>query len=160
MRREAVSIVSGTIEVDVPVAEAYDRWIRFEDFRRFMEGVERVTRIDEGSLEWTARVDGRPLTWVARITELRPDHRVAWVSRGGGHLDATVELVPVHERRTQISLTMRFAAPDPVEIVGDQLSVVENRVQGDLARFKRLVEARGRETGPDRGPSGRSSEVT
>ena len=30
-----------SIDVDVPVRVAYDQWTQFEDFPRFMEGVER-----------------------------------------------------------------------------------------------------------------------
>ena len=34
--------VESEIEVDVPVRVAYDQWTQFEEFPRFMEGVEAV----------------------------------------------------------------------------------------------------------------------
>jgi uncharacterized membrane protein len=32
-----------SIEVDAPVSATYNQWTQFEDFPRFMEGVESVT---------------------------------------------------------------------------------------------------------------------
>jgi len=37
-----VANVQKTIEVPVPVREAYNQWTQFESFPRFMEGVEEV----------------------------------------------------------------------------------------------------------------------
>jgi len=38
-----------------------------------------------------------------------------------------------------------------VENVGDALGVVSRRVEGDLQRFKKFIDERGRETGAWRG---------
>jgi uncharacterized membrane protein len=146
-----VSIVSGTIEVEASLPDVYRRWTRFEDFPTFMEGVESVRQLTENTLEWTTETEGRRRTWTAWITERVPDRRIAWASERGEHIFGTVEVVAIRDGLTQVSLTMRFADEDSVEIVSDQLSVVENRVNADLARFKRLVEARGLETGASRG---------
>jgi uncharacterized membrane protein len=37
-----MSRVEQTIDVDVPVRVAYDQWTQFEEFPRFMDGIERV----------------------------------------------------------------------------------------------------------------------
>ena len=39
--------VERSIEVEVPVQMAYDQWSRFEEFPRFMSGVEEVRRVDD-----------------------------------------------------------------------------------------------------------------
>ena len=39
--------ISHTVEVDVPVTAAYDQWTQFEEFPRFMEGVQQVQQTDD-----------------------------------------------------------------------------------------------------------------
>ena len=40
-----------SIDVDVPVRTAYNQWTQFDDFPRFMEGVERIVQKDDKTLE-------------------------------------------------------------------------------------------------------------
>jgi uncharacterized membrane protein len=39
--------IEETIEVAVPIATAYNQWTQFEDFPKFMEGVEEVRQLDD-----------------------------------------------------------------------------------------------------------------
>ncbi|HUP54790.1 MAG TPA: SRPBCC family protein, partial [Methylomirabilota bacterium] len=41
-----------SVDVDVPVRAAYDQWTQFEEFPRFMEGVESVVQRDDKTLDW------------------------------------------------------------------------------------------------------------
>jgi hypothetical protein len=50
-----------------------------------------------------------------------------------------------------ITLMFEYEPEGLVEAVGDKLNVIERQVEGDLERFKRLVESRGYETGGWRG---------
>ena len=61
-----MSVISQTIEVDVPVNVAYNQWTQFEDFPEFMEGVEAVRQVTDESLEWTAEIAGQVRTWGTR----------------------------------------------------------------------------------------------
>jgi hypothetical protein len=45
------------------------------------------------------------------------------------------------------------------EKIGDALGAPDRRVQGDLERFKEMIEARGRETGAWRGEVKRPDEA-
>jgi uncharacterized membrane protein len=146
-----MSIITETVEVGVPVRTAYNQWTQFEEFPRFMEGVERVRQVTDETLEWTADVFGQRRSWGARITEQKPDERVAWVSTEGERLDGTVEFQPVGTDRTRVDLTMRFEPTDTAEKAADALKIVETRVKGDLERFKEFIETRGAETGAWRG---------
>src|SRR5882724_10138402 len=83
--------IEKTIEIDAPVNKVYNQWTQFEEFPRFMEGVEQVTQLDDTRLHWVATVAGRRKEWDARITEQVPDMRIAWTSesgaqRGCGHV--------------------------------------------------------------------------
>jgi uncharacterized membrane protein len=65
--------ITKSIDVDVPVNTAYNQWTQFEEFPRFMEGVEEVTQLDDTRLHWVANVGGQRKEWYARITEQIPD---------------------------------------------------------------------------------------
>jgi uncharacterized membrane protein len=140
------------IEVDVPVRTAYDQWTQFEEFPRFMEGVEEVRQRDDAYTEWRAEVGGESRRWVARITEQEPDRLIAWTStEGDAKIGGTVAFEPMGEGRTAVMLRVDFEPDDATERIGDALGIVERRVRGDLERFKAFIEGRGEATGAWRG---------
>ena len=53
------STIEQSIEVEVPIATAYNQWTQFEEFPRFMEGVEEVRQLDDKRLHWKATVGGK-----------------------------------------------------------------------------------------------------
>ena len=57
-----------SIDLNVPVHMAYQQWTRFEEFPRFMEGVEEVRRLDAKRLHWVANIGGTRKEWDAQIT--------------------------------------------------------------------------------------------
>ena len=61
--------IEQSVEVEVPIRQAYDQWTQFEEFPRFMEGVERVEQRDDRHLHWVASFGGRTHEWDAEITE-------------------------------------------------------------------------------------------
>ena len=75
--------IEKSVDVKVPVRTAYNQWTQFEEFPRFMEGIEQVRQLDDTHLHWVATVGGKRKEWDARITEQIPDERVAWTSEGG-----------------------------------------------------------------------------
>ena len=54
-----------SIEVDAPITATYNQWTQFEDFPRFMEGVESVTQLDDTHVHWVAEVAGKKKEWAA-----------------------------------------------------------------------------------------------
>jgi uncharacterized membrane protein len=151
--------VSESIEVNVPVRTAYNQWTQFEEFPRFMEGVEQVVQVDDTTLEWTAEVFGQDKQWRAQITEQTPDRRVAWRSVSGAENAGTIEFEGAGPDRTRINVTMEVDPEGPLENIGTALGFLERRVKGDLERFKEFIEARGQETGAWRGAV-RAGEAT
>ncbi len=84
-----MAIVGRTIEVDVTISAAYDRWTRFEESMIFMDWVERVAQ-----------------------------RRIAWTSAQDDRLDGAVELAPLRPSRTQVGLTMRIAPSEARDACG------------------------------------------
>jgi uncharacterized membrane protein len=47
-----MAAIEQSIVVEVPVQMAYNQWTQFEDFPRFMDGVESVRQLDDTRLHW------------------------------------------------------------------------------------------------------------
>jgi uncharacterized membrane protein len=146
-----MATIEKSIDVDVPVRAAYNQWTQFEEFPRFMEGVQEVKQLDDKRLLWRASIGGKEKVWEAEITEQIPDNRIAWRSRGGAHNAGVVTFHRLGDDRTRIMLQLEYEPEGVVENVGDAVGVVSARVTGDLERFKEFIESRGRETGAWRG---------
>ena len=129
-----------SINVAVPVRVAYDHWTQFEDFPKFMEGVERVKQLDDKRLLWTASVAGRQKNWEAEIVDQSPDERIAWKSIDGAENAGAVLFEPLGPDETKVILRIDAEPEGPVETIGDALGFLSRRVRGDLERFREHVE--------------------
>jgi uncharacterized membrane protein len=149
-----MSVIEKSIEVDVPVRVAYDQWTQFEEFPRFMEGVEEIRQLDDTTLEWHVSIGGVDRSFRAAIEEQRPDERIAWRATEGQDQGGVVTFDPVAADRTRVNLQMNYEPDSVTEKVGDALNVIDRRVEGDLERFKAFIEDRGQATGTWRGEVG------
>ena len=147
----SVRVIQESIDVDVPVSTAYNQWTQFEEFPRFMEGVEEVRQLDDTRLHWVADVGGKRAEWDAKITEQHPDRQVTWVSEDGKLTRGTVSFTERGPSQTTIDLSMSYRPEGLREQVGSTAGLDRRRVRGDLERFKELIEGRGAETGAWRG---------
>jgi uncharacterized membrane protein len=150
-KEELMSNIEKSIEVNVPVRTAYNQWTQFEEFPRFMEGVEQVRQLDDKRLHWRADIAGKTEEWEAKIIEQTPDRVVAWHSTSGTPNGGTVRFEALGDNRTRVNLQLEYDPQGFVENVGDALGFVSRRVEGDLERFKKFIESRGTETGAWRG---------
>src|SRR3954447_13200691 len=146
-----MSTIEESIEVQVPLHTAYNQWTQFEEFPRFMEGVERIDQLDDTRLHWVAEIGGKKQEWDAVITEQRPDERVAWTSTTGATNAGVVTFHRISDDTTRVMVQMEYEPEGFVESVGDALGVAKRRTKGDLERFKEFIESRGSETGAWRG---------
>lgn len=142
-----MSTIEETIEVGVPVRAAYDQWTQFEEFPRFMEGVEEVRQLDDTHLHWRASVAGDTKEWDAEITEQVPERLIAWRATGGYRNAGVVHFEPMAGDRTKIHLQLDHEPEGAVEKIGDWLGLAGRRAKNDLERFREMIEARGAATG-------------
>ena len=146
---EDMERIERSIDLNVPVRTAYQQWTRFEEFPRFMEGVEAVRRIDAKRLHWVANIGGTRKEWDAQITEDVPDQRIAWRSEAGEFTAGVVTFQPLEANRSRMTVRFEYEPQGVKETLGDWLGLVSRRVEGDLERFKTFVEERGRQpSGP------------
>lgn len=146
-----MSTVEQSIEVDAPISTVYNQWTQFEEFPQFMEGVDEVRQLDDTRLHWVASFGGSQHEWDAQIVEQTPDERVAWGNIDGKDNAGVVTFQRIDDSRTRVTVQLDFVPEGIKEKVGAALGAPERRVQGDLERFKELIESRGVETGGWRG---------
>ena len=142
--------VEKSITVDVPVRTVYDQWTQFEEFPRFMGGVESVKQLDDKRLHWCAEILGKKKEWDAEITRQVPDTEIDWIGLGEADNRGRLVFEPT-DRGTKVTMKLDYDPEGAVEEIGDKLGIVRRRVEGDMERFKEFLEARGRETGGWRG---------
>jgi uncharacterized membrane protein len=143
--------ITESIDVRVPVRTAYNQWTQFEEFPRFMHGVEQVEQIDDTKLHWVAEVAGKREEWDAEVTEQHPDERVAWTAKTGKGNAGVVTFHRLGDDQTRITVQMDWEPEGVLENVGTALGIDDRQVAGDLGRFKELIESRGHESGAWRG---------
>jgi uncharacterized membrane protein len=112
-----------------------------------MDGVTRVTQLDDRTLAWEAEVSGRSKAWTARITDQTPNERIAWMATEGAQNDGAVTFRELSPGRTEVRLVIDADPDGLIEEVGDRLGFLDRRVEGDLERFRDFIEARRSPTG-------------
>jgi uncharacterized membrane protein len=146
-----VTTVEQSIDVDVPVRTAYNQWTQFEEFPRFMSGVEQIEQRTPTLTHWTTKIAGVSREFDAQIDEQRPDERIAWHSISGSQQAGVVTFHRLDEQHTRVMLQLDYEPAGVVEQAGDKLGLVKGRVGGDLRKFKEFIESKGAETGAWRG---------
>jgi len=143
--------ITESIDVAVPVSTVYNQWTQFEEFPRFMGGVQSVQQLDDTHLRWIAEIGGKHEEWEAEITEQHADERVAWKAIGGKGNAGVVTFHRLNDGETRVTVQMDWQPEGVIENIGTALGLDDHQVSKDLDRFKELIESRGRESGAWRG---------
>ena len=135
--------ITESVDVAVPVRTAYNQWTQFEEFPRFMDGVEEIRQTDDTHLHWVAEFGGKREEWDAEVTEQHPDERVAWTARSGKGNAGVVTFHRLDEDSTRVTVQMDWEPEGVLENVGATLGFDDRQVSKDLGRFKEMIEDRG-----------------
>ena len=158
-----MSMVQQAIEVSAPLHTVYEQLATFENYPRFMQGVERVTRVGHDRTHWIIDLDGNRREFDATITERCVDERVAWASTDGPRLAETLTLRPIGETRTQIVAQLEADVTQLLPSDRHGSETLNRRLKSDLNTFKSLCEAGKLGASPRRASnkqlSGRSSTI-
>lgn len=147
-----MSTVKEAVEVQVPLHTAYNQWTQFEEFPKFMEGVEEVRQLDERHNHWTTKIGGVKREFDTEIVDQLADDRITWRSVGGDtEQRGSVRFERLDDTHTRVELTMEVEPSGMAEKGADALGMIDRRVKGDLHRFKDFIEEHGGETGAWRG---------
>jgi ribosome-associated toxin RatA of RatAB toxin-antitoxin module len=143
--------VTKSVIVNVPVSRAYNQWTQFEDFPRFMGGVQKVTQLGDDRLEWVAQIFGVKRQWEAKILEQQPDQKVAWAATSGATNAGAVSFEDLGGDQCRVTLFLEYEPEGLVEKAGDALNIVERQAESDLEKFKTFIESEGYASGAWRG---------
>jgi uncharacterized membrane protein len=151
--------IEQSIDVDVPVSTAYNQWTQFEEFPKFMEGVEDVRQLDDTHLHWVVSHNGKRYEFDTVIAEQHPDERVAWKTLDGKSHAGVVTFHRLDDDHTRMMVQMEWEPEGMLEAIGAALGSDDRRVMADLKRFKELAESRAVATGAWRGEVDRGRVV-
>ena len=139
-----MSKVKEAVDVEVPLRKAYDQWTQFEEFPKFMEGVEEVRQLDDRHNHWTTSIGGVRREFDTEIVDQLPDDRITWRSISGDTRQrGSVRFERLDDTHTRVELTMELEPTGVVEKGASALGMIDRRVKGDLHRFKDYVESGG-----------------
>lgn len=140
------------IDVGVPVSEAYNQWTQFQEFGRFMKGVEGVEQTSEVESNWRVRVFKSRRSWKANIQEQVPDRRIVWTSEGAkGSTKGVVTFHPLADDLTRVLLSIEYFPHGFMEKTGNIWRAGGRRARLDLKLYQRFVMMEGEATGSWRG---------
>jgi uncharacterized membrane protein len=132
--------IQQSVDVAVPIEEAYDQWTRFEDWPEFMHRVDSVQQIDDSTVHISTKVWGITKEFEAEIVEQRPDERIEWHSEEGLMHSGVVTFHRLAPRLTRIEVTLDVKPDSLLEKAGRGMRFTKRAVRGDLHRFKAYVE--------------------
>jgi uncharacterized membrane protein len=143
--------VEESVDVDASVETVYNQWTQFEEFPRFMDGIDEVRQLDDTHLHWVASAGGRRREWDAEISEQRPDERVAWHATSGKRNDGVVTFHRLADERSKVMVQLDYEPEGLRESAGSLIGLDRRRIKRDLEHFSELVEGRGVDSGAWRG---------
>ena len=146
-----MATVQESIEVNVPLSQAYNQWTQFEDFPQFMSGVDSVRQIDDTTVHFQTSIAGVKREYDARIALQEPDRLVTWESLDEPRNAGTVRFEPLGADQTKVTVELTWEPDSAAEKIGAAVGLDSRQVASDLKRFKKFIEERDVETGAWRG---------
>ncbi|WP_400160463.1 SRPBCC family protein [Arthrobacter sp. BPSS-3] len=142
-----MATVQESIDVNVPVKQAYNQWTQFEDFPQFMTGVDSVRQLDDTTVHFETSIRGVQRAYDARITAQEPDRLVAWESIDAPRNAGTVRFTELTPGSVRVDVELSWEPEGAVEKLGAAAGLDSRQVAADLERFKKFIEDRDFETG-------------
>jgi uncharacterized membrane protein len=126
-------------DVAVPVETAYDAWLKFDAYPKFLHRVLSVEQKD-GKVSWTEKIWFSTRQWEGEITDRRKNELIAWKSKKGTKHKGVVTFHKLADNLTRVMVDMEFEPTGMIEKMASGMRFVKRAVQSDLARFKAYVE--------------------
>lgn len=142
--------VDKSVTINRPVEELYQFWRNFENLPRIMYHLEAV-KIQDGDgtrSHWVAKAPaGLKVEWDAEIINDVPNERIGWRSLEGTSVPnagAVIFRPAAQGRGTEVQVSLKYDPPGGAigsaiaKLFGEEPSL---QIQGDLFRFRQLMEA-------------------
>jgi uncharacterized membrane protein len=120
--------VTEHIDVNATAEQAYSWWANVENLPRFMEGIESVKVLEDGTMSWVGVLNGTRTEWHSELIEERRGEVFQWNSAGpDGGAGGRVTFSSLENDRTRVTAEIDWPSND--------------MVTASLERFRELVEA-------------------
>jgi uncharacterized membrane protein len=127
-----------SVDVAVPLAFAWERWMTFE---AMTEGVHRIEDVDRDGDHVIGTIAGvRSADWEAEIVDEREQEAFAWRSLEGSDCAGLVTFHRLSDRLTRIELDLDVLPTGPRDALTLSLHLAHRRAEAELRRFKASVE--------------------
>jgi len=144
-----VERVEHWVVIDRPLSRVYEQWMRFEEFPRFVRGLNDLRPLDDQHLLCHLGVGNDVAVELTfEITEHVPRRLLSWRSVGGWPSAGTVRFESRDEGlypHTQVRVVLAWDAPRV------SFGLIDRRLFEALERFKVFLETRDVATGAWRG---------
>jgi uncharacterized membrane protein len=134
-RARAMDAAEGSIVVNAPVTDIYQRWLAFEDYPKFITAIKRVRKLDNNHFVASLGFNGKQYETTLEMMLRVPERRLAWRTladhRAPDHLAAgVVSLTSLSDRSTCVTLKLTSSFG----------GAVSRRVDTYLQNFKTLIQ--------------------
>jgi uncharacterized membrane protein len=134
-RARAMDAAEGSIVVNAPVTDIYQRWLAFEDYPKFITAIKRVRKLDNNHFVASLGFNGKQYDTTLEIMLCVPERRLAWRTLADHHAPdhfaaGVVSFASLSERGTCVTLRLTSSFG----------GAVSSRVDKYLRNFKSLVE--------------------
>ena len=139
-----------TSEINSPVERVWQVWSDLEAMPLWMSWIESVKTLDQSVktlpdlTEWTLAANGFRFKWKAKINERIEAQKLKWESVGGLPTKGSVRFYAEKESLTVVKLCVSYELPRilaPLMEANVLGGMVTNELQGNIDRFKGLVES-------------------
>ncbi|MEV6550556.1 SRPBCC family protein [Streptomyces sp. NPDC051597] len=138
------TVIMESVDVGVPVRDAYDQWTQYQEFSHFAKGVRSAESADDTTSDWKLKVFWSTRSWKAHTTEQIPDARIAWTSEGAkGTTKGVVTFHPLGASLTRVLLVIEYYPKGLFEKTGNIWRAQGRRARLDLKNFARHIALRG-----------------
>ncbi|MFJ4716557.1 SRPBCC family protein [Streptomyces sp. NPDC088785] len=134
-----------TVDLEAPVAVAWELWSDVSRWPAFLSHVRIVERLDERRFAWQLELPGADKNFVAELTEVIPEDRIAWRTVEGVEHAGVVTFHRLGETSSRVTLQIEYDPQGFVERIGALTNLDSTLANYDLGEFQKLAETVARE---------------
>ncbi len=137
--------ITGSIEVEAPVAQVYEYWRNLENLPSFMKNIEEVRSTGPDTTHWVVKGPlGYRAEFDARTTQDEQNSAIGWNTVDGDvQTSGQIRFQEMTPNRTKVEVQMKFANP-PGGKAGEAVSRLTSGPKAimlqDLKNFKDIME--------------------
>lgn len=139
--------ITGSIEVEAPVAKVYEYWRNLENLPSFMKNIEEVRSTGPDTTHWVVKGPlGYRAEFDARTTQDEQNSAIGWNTVDGDvQTSGQVRFQEVTPTRTKLEVQMKYADP-PGGKAGEAVSRLTSGpkaiMEQDLRNFRDIIEGK------------------